>query len=78
MNHSTVFRHIDALEDKMDVRLIERLKAGYVLNKAGEEVLEQEGPIEDRMPKIDGKLLGKDIRLNRTVKKFSLMISLIT
>ena len=30
VNHSTVFRRISSLEDKMDVRLFERLKTGYV------------------------------------------------
>ena len=41
VNHSTVFRRISSLEDKMDVRLFERLKTGYVLTEAGEEILEQ-------------------------------------
>jgi DNA-binding transcriptional LysR family regulator len=78
VNHSTVFRHIDFLEDKMDVRLIERLKAGYVLTEAGEEILEQVRRIEDRMHEIDGNLLGKDIRFSGMIKKFSLITSLIT
>ena len=62
----------------MEVRLIERLKAGYVLTEAGKEILEQVRRIEDRMYEIDGKLLGKDIRFSGTIKKFSLIISLIT
>jgi DNA-binding transcriptional LysR family regulator len=68
VNHSTVFRRINSLEDKMDVRLFERLKTGYVLTDAGEEILEQVQRIEDRMHKIDRKLLGKDIRLSGTIK----------
>jgi len=36
VNHSTVFRRISSLEDKMDVRLFERLNTGYVLTEAGE------------------------------------------
>ncbi len=68
VNHSTVFRRISSLEDKMDVRLFERLKTGYVLTEAGEEILEQVQRIEDRMHEIDRKLLGKDIRLSGTIK----------
>ncbi len=68
VNHSTVFRRISSLEDKMDVRLFERLKTGYVLTEAGEEILEQVQRIEDRMHEIDRKLLGKDIRLSGIIK----------
>jgi hypothetical protein len=52
VNHSSVFRRINSLEDKMDLRLFEMLE-------------------------IDLKLLGKYIRLSGTIKKFSLIISLI-
>jgi DNA-binding transcriptional LysR family regulator len=68
VNHSTVFRRINALEEKIDVRLFERLKTGYVLTEAGEEILAQVQRIEDRMHEIDRKLLGKDIRLSGTIK----------
>ena len=68
VNHSTVFRRINALEDKMDVRLFERLKTGYILTEAGEEILDQVQHIEDRMHAIDRKLLGKDIRLSGIIK----------
>ena len=68
VNHSTVFRRINALEESMDVRLFERLKTGYVLTEAGEEILDQVQHIEDRMHAIDRKLLGKDIRLSGTIK----------
>jgi DNA-binding transcriptional LysR family regulator len=68
VNHATVFRRINSLEDKMDVRLFVRLKTGYVLTEAGEEILEQVQRIEDRMHEIDRKLLGKDIRLSGTIK----------
>ncbi len=68
VNHSTVFRRINALEEKMDVKLFQRLKTGYVLTEAGEEILALAQHIEDRMHEIDRKLLGKDIRLSGTVK----------
>lgn len=68
VNHSTVFRRINTLEEKMDVRLFERLKTGYVLTEAGEEILNRVQRIEDEMNEIGRKLLGKDIRLSGTLK----------
>jgi DNA-binding transcriptional LysR family regulator len=68
VNYSTVFRRINSLEEKMDVRLFERLKTGYVLTEAGEGILEQVQRIEERLHEIDRKLLGKDIRLSGTIK----------
>ena len=58
VNHSTVFRRINSLENKMDVRLFERLKTGYVLTEAGEEIIEQVQHIEDQVHEIYLKLLG--------------------
>lgn len=68
VNYSTVFRRINSLEEKMDVRLFERLKTGYVLTEAGEEILEQVQRIDEMLHDIDRKLLGKDIRLSGAIK----------
>ena len=38
VNHSTVFRRINALEEKLGVRLFERLPEGYAMTEAGESV----------------------------------------
>ena len=68
VNHSTVFRRINSLEEKMDVRLFNRMKSGYVLTAAGEEVLESAQRIEEHIHTIQRKLVGKDIRLSGTLK----------
>ncbi|GAB6904782.1 LysR family transcriptional regulator [Desulfosarcina cetonica] len=68
VNHSTVFRRINALEARMDVRLFERLKTGYVLTEAGEEILQRVQAVEEEMHAIQRTLLGKDIRLSGTLK----------
>ncbi len=68
VNHSTVFRRVNALEKRMDVRLFERLKTGYVLTEAGEEILDRVQRIENEIHEIDRKLLGKDIRLSGSIK----------
>ncbi len=38
VNHSTVFRRINAFEDSIGVRVFERLPSGYALTVAGEEM----------------------------------------
>ncbi|HHJ16664.1 MAG TPA: LysR family transcriptional regulator [Gammaproteobacteria bacterium] len=40
VNHSTVFRRINALEDRLDVRLFERLPEGYARNEGGSRCYE--------------------------------------
>ena len=65
---STVFRRINALEKKMDVRLFERFNTGYVLTEAGEEIIDRVRRIENHIFEIDRKLLGKDIRLSGCIK----------
>ena len=68
VNHSTVFRRIKTLEEKLDVRLFERLKSGYVLSSAGEEILECVERVDEQMHAIQRKIQGKDIRLSGNLK----------
>ena len=68
VNHTTVFRRIKSLEDRLNVRLFERTRKGYVLTEAGEEILGTVQQIEDQMFDIQRKLLGKDIRLSGNLK----------
>jgi len=35
VNHTTVLRRINSLEEKLETRLFERFKTGYVLTKSG-------------------------------------------
>ena len=68
VNHSTVFRRINNLENRLNVRLFERTRRGYILTEAGEEILSTVQQIEDQMFDIQRKLLGKDIRLSGNLK----------
>ena len=61
VNHSTVFRRINTLENKLRVRLFERSRNGYTLTKAGEEILDSVRQVEKQMYAIQRKLRGKDI-----------------
>ena len=68
VNHSTVFRRINNLENRLNVRLFERTRKGYTLTEAGEEILSTVQQIEDQMFDIQRKLQGKDIRLSGNLK----------
>ena len=68
VNHSTVFRRINSLEEKLDVRLFERSKGGYTLTKSGEDILERVRQVDEQMYSIQRSLLGKDIRLSGNLK----------
>jgi DNA-binding transcriptional LysR family regulator len=68
VNHSTVFRRINSLEEKLKVRLFERSRAGYVLTKAGEDIVERVRQVDDQMYSIQRSLVGKDITLSGDLK----------
>lgn len=60
VQHSTVSRRMRLLEEKLGVRLIERMKGGYELTEAGENVKETAIRIEREILGVDETLLGKD------------------
>lgn len=68
VNHSTVFRRINSLEERLHVRLFERSRKGYTLTDAGEEIFSRVEQIEDHIFEIQRKLLGKDIQLSGNLK----------
>lgn len=68
VNHSTVFRRINSLEERLHVRLFERSRKGFTLTEAGEEIFRSVEMIEDQIFDIQRKLLGKDIRLSGNLK----------
>lgn len=68
VNHSTVFRRISAIEDKMEVRLFERLPSGYAMTKAGEAMLASAERVEEEVFKLSRKLTGGDLRLSGVLR----------
>lgn len=77
VNHSTVLRRINAFEEKLGVRLFERLATGYVLTSAGEEMVESSQRIEDEVVKLDRQIVGRDTQLSG-VLRVTMPISLAT
>jgi len=63
VNHSTVFRRINAIEKSLGVRLFDRQPDGYAMTEAGEVVARTARRIADEVDTLDRQLLGRDLRL---------------
>lgn len=63
VNHSTVFRRLNAFEDQLGIRLFERLPAGYALTLAGEEMRAAAERVENEIERLDRRITGQDLRL---------------
>ena len=62
-NHSTVFRRLNGLEEKLGVSLFERSGRGYVMTAAGEHFFQQGLELKERVIGIERDLSGQDLRL---------------
>ena len=63
VNHSTVARRIQALEEKHGVSLFKRVASGYEITEAGIAVMEVIDEMHDRSQQASRVLQGKDSRL---------------
>jgi len=61
VNHSTEFRRVGAIEQKLGVRLFERLATGYVMTEAGEAMLESGERMENEVLGLSRRLVGRDL-----------------
>ena len=68
VNHSTVLRRVNGLEAKLEVRLFERLKSGYVLTESGKEIFSKLENIEDDFLSLERMVAGQDIRYEGTIR----------
>jgi DNA-binding transcriptional LysR family regulator len=68
VNHSTVFRRIAQLEDRMGVRLFDRLPEGYGATPAGEALIALGGRVEEDVVALERRLAGEDLRPSGTVR----------
>jgi len=67
-NHSTVFRRINAIEQKTGVRFFERLPNGYLMTDAGEAAMKSAERIESEIQGLSREILGRDQRLQGLVR----------
>ncbi|QDP18539.1 LysR family transcriptional regulator [Sphingomonas xanthus] len=68
VNHSTMFRRISGIEERLGVRLFERLRSGYIPTVSGEAVISLAERIDAEVVELERKLAGKDLRLSGTVR----------
>lgn len=68
VSHSTVSRRIDALEADLKVRLFSRTTEGYVLTRAGEELLPVASGMEDKLYGFERQVAGRDETLEGEVR----------
>ena len=68
VNHSTVFRRINAIEEKLGTRLFERLSEGYELTRIGHTVLQHAQSAEDSIHSLERAVAGKDFELSGEIR----------
>ena len=68
LNHSTIFRKINTIEEKTQVRFFERLAEGYRVTEAGETALRYAERIESEVHALSREVLGQDTRLQGNIR----------
>lgn len=68
INPSSVYRRLESLETSMGVRLFERLRTGYRLTIAGEELAEAAARMEAEALNVERRVLGTDVRLQGNMR----------
>jgi DNA-binding transcriptional LysR family regulator len=68
VNHSTVFRRLNALEARLGVRLFNRSARGYALTVAGEHMLASAELVENEIVGLERRLIGGDVRLSGVLR----------
>jgi DNA-binding transcriptional LysR family regulator len=68
VNHSTVFRRVSALEERMGARLFDRQREGYIPTLAGEEVIASASKVEEEVTALERRVSGKDLRPSGVVR----------
>lgn len=68
VNHSTVFRRLNVLEDDLGVRLFEKVQGRYMLSIAGEQIFQQGLPIVESMADIERNVMGLDLQPQGIIK----------
>lgn len=67
-SHPTMFRRINAVEEKLGVRLFERFRTGYQPTAAGEEVVAVARQIAELTNETERRLSGRDFRPSGVVR----------
>ena len=68
VNHSTVFRRLEAIEARLGTRLFERQGGSYVTTAAGEDLLRTAERVEAEVEALERRLSGQDLRLTGSLR----------
>jgi DNA-binding transcriptional LysR family regulator len=68
VNHSTVFRRINLIEQQLGVRLFERFRDGYTATAAGEEIYQLAASMDEQINTLERRLSGRDIHPGGTLR----------
>jgi DNA-binding transcriptional LysR family regulator len=69
INHSTIFRNLNSIEEKLGARLFERLPGGtYLPTPVGEQVARAAERMETEAHALDGEITGTDTRLTGSIR----------
>ena len=59
VHHATVIRHIDAIEERMGVKLFQRHARGYTATEAGLDLLQVAQATDDQFTQLAGRIKGQ-------------------
>ena len=59
VHHATVIRHIDALEQRLGVKLFQRHARGYTATEAGNDLLQVAQATDDQFTQLAGRIKGQ-------------------
>jgi len=59
VHHATVIRHVDALEERLGVKLFQRHARGYTPTEAGRDLLQVAQATEDQLNQLAGRIKGR-------------------
>ncbi len=59
VHHATVIRHIDALEQRLGVKLFQRHARGYTTTEAGQDLLKVATATDEQLSQLVGRIKGR-------------------
>ena len=68
VRHSTMLRRIDAIEEKLQTRLFERLRNGYIATEAGDVMRRIAEQCEPLVAEAERRIIGGDTRLTGSIR----------
>lgn len=68
VGHSTVFRRVNDIEERLGTRLFERLREGYLPNAQGEVMAEAAAQMETAAIEAERQVVGADARLQGVIR----------